>query len=396
MKKILVICLLLTSCARTKLNRVEDAMRPAGRNIRPISRDALGAESFLTTLKKHIDVMKTSRLVADPMTFGKRKISKAQYISALEKILEARDNYLNYINENFDVMEVYGRENWGEVLATGYYEPLLNGSRTKTDRFSTPLYKAPEDLVTVDLKLFESMFKRYDFPAQLTGKLKGHTLVPYFDRKEIDLDKKLEGKNLELAWVDPAEAFFLHIQGSGVVRFDNDEELHIGYDAQNGHPYMAIGKLLHHVIPKEEMSTQKIKAYLKTLTKEQQQELLNKNPSYVFFKKLDGDAITYAGMEVSEGRTIATDNVFFPKGALAYLDIEEPRFLDKLAEVPSEWVKVPRLVFDQDTGGAIKGGDRVDLYFGKGDEAFQKAGVMKRMGKLYYLVPKQQGLLEVK
>jgi len=389
MKKILVICLLLTSCARTKLNRVEDALRPVKGNMRPITRDSLGADSFFATLKKHIEVMKQSKLVRDPMVFGKKLISKADYIAALEKIPESKENYLAYINEHFDVMEVYGRNQWGDVLATGYYEPLLNGSRTKTERFSAPLYKAPEDLITVDLKLFESMFKRYDFPAQLTGKLKGKTLVPYFDRKEIDIDKKLEGKNLELAWVDPAEAFFLHIQGSGVVRFENDEELHVGYNAQNGHPYQAIGKLLHHVIPKDEMSTQKIKAYLKTLTKEQQQDLLNKNPSYVFFKKLEGEAITYAGMEVSEGRTIATDNVFFPKGALAYLDIEEPQFENQMAEVPSQWIKVPRLVFDQDTGGAIKGGDRVDLYFGKGDEAFQKAGVMKRMGKLYYLVPKQ-------
>ncbi len=386
MKKILVICMLLTSCARTKLVRIEDAMRPAHGNIRPV--DSLSADSFLVTLKKHIEVVKKSRLVNDPMIFGKRKIAKADYIAALEKILLSGENYVRTINEQFDVFEVYGRNNWGDVLSTGYYEPVLNGSKTKTERFSAPLYKVPDDLVTVDLKLFETMFKRYDFPAQLSGKLKGQTLVPYFDRKEIDIDKKLEGKKLELAWVDPAEAFFLHIQGSGVVRFDNGEELHVGYDAQNGHPYQAIGKLLHHVIPKEEMSTQKIKAYLKTLSKEQQQELLNKNPSYVFFKKLEGDAITYAGMEVSDGRTIATDNVFFPKGAMAFLDIEEPRFENKTAEVPVDWVRVPRLVFDQDTGGAIKGGDRVDLYFGKGDEAFQKAGVMKRMGKLYYLVPK--------
>lgn len=376
----------LTSCARTKLARVEDAMRPVDRRIQ--IEDSLGSETFQTTLRKHIEGMKKSKLISDPMVFGPRKISKAHYINSLEKILDQKENYLSYIRDNFELMEVYGRNSWGEILATGYYVPVLSGSRSKTETHSAPLYRMPEDLITVDLRKFESMFKRYDFPAQLSGKLNGQNLVPYFDRREIDIEKKLEGKNLEMAWVDPAEAFFLHIQGSGIVRFDDGEELKIGYAAQNGHPYFAIGKLLHHLIPKEEMSTQKIKAHLNTLSKTEQQELLTKNPSYVFFKKLESEALTYSGIEVSEGRTIATDHVFFPKGALAFLDIEEPQFASAEAESPNNWIRSPRLVFDQDIGGAIRGGDRVDLYFGKGDPAFQKAGVMKREGKLFYLVPK--------
>lgn len=377
----------LTSCARTKLVRVEDAMRPVQNKIQ--IEDSLGTESFLKTLAIHIDGMKKSRIISDPMTFGNRKISKAVYISSLEKILAQKENYLSYIKENFDLMEVYGRDSWGEILATGYYVPVLSGSRVKSETHPAPLYRMPEDLITVDLRKFESMFKRYDFPAQLSGKLNGQNLIPYFDRKEIDVEKKLEGKNLEMAWVDPAEAFFLHIQGSGIVQFEDGEELKIGYAAQNGHPYFAIGKLLHHLIPKEEMTTQKIKAHLKTLSKTEQQELLTKNPSYVFFKKLESEALTYSGIEVSDGRTIATDHVFFPKGALAFLDIEEPQFESDTAETPKDWKRLPRLVFDQDIGGAIRGGDRVDLYFGKGDMAFQKAGVMKREGKLFYLVPKR-------
>lgn len=361
-------------------------MRPVTKEIQ--LEDSLGVESFHKTLKKHIEVMKTSKMIKDPMIFGQRKISKAAYIASLEAISASGADYLNFIKKNFVLMEVYGRENWSEVLTTGYYEPILRGSKTKSETFPAPLYKMPNDLITVDLKKFEDVFRRYDFPAQLSGKLNAQTLVPYFDRKEIDIEKKLEGRNLELAWVDPAEAFFLQIQGSGVVRFENGEELHIGYAAQNGHPYMAIGKLLHHIIPKEEMSTQKIKAHLKTLSPQQQQELLNNNPSYVFFKKLDSDALTYSGVEVSDGRTIATDAVFFPKGALAFLDIEEPQFETMEAETPTSWQRSPRLVFDQDIGGAIRGADRVDLYFGKGDTAFQKAGVMKRMGKLFYLVPR--------
>jgi membrane-bound lytic murein transglycosylase A len=394
MKKIISFCLLILffcSCARTRLTHKEEAMRESKKQI--TLSDSLSSESFLKTLQKHIDVMKKSRQVDEQMVFGKKIISKSEYISSLEKILAAKENYVSYIKDHFDVMEVYGRNAWSEVLATGYYEPVIHGAKKPTEQFSMPIYSMPDDLVTVDLKKFDQVFKRYDYPAQLAGKIKGQTLVPYFDRNEIDVEKKLAGKNLEMAWVDPAEAFFIQIQGSGVVQFDEgnntSSELHIGYAAQNGHPYMAIGKLLHHVIPKEEMSTQKIKAYLKTLSKEEQQKLLTKNPSYVFFKKLEGDALTYAGMEVSAGRTVATDQVFFPKGALAWLDIEEPEFKSPIDESPTEWKRKPRFVFDQDIGGAIRGGDRVDLYFGKGDDAFQKAGVMKRMGKLFYLVPKK-------
>jgi membrane-bound lytic murein transglycosylase A len=184
------------------------------------------------------------------------------------------------------------------------------------------------------------------------------------------------------------DAFFIQIQGTGVVEFENGEKTRFGYASQNGFPYIAIGKHLTEHIPMEEMSMQRIKLHLQTLPKEAQQEILNINPSYVFFKKLDGDAVTYAGMEVSDGRTIATDLQLFPKGAMAFLDIDEPVFNTATDIHPASWAKKPRIVFDEDTGGAIRGGGRVDLYFGQGDLAAQKAGVMKQKGRLYYLVPK--------
>ncbi|MBY0414543.1 MAG: MltA domain-containing protein, partial [Bdellovibrionales bacterium] len=152
--------------------------------------------------------------------------------------------------------------------------------------------------------------------------------------------------------------------------------------------YFPIGRLLTDSIPLESMSMQKIKLHLKTLSKEDQQKILNKNPSYVFFKKLDGGALTFAGMEVQEGRTIATDVHLFPKGAMAFLETEEPTFNSSEDLEAFQWEKKARIVFDQDTGGAIKGSGRVDLYFGQGDIAAQKAGIMKQKGLLYYLVPK--------
>ncbi|MFA6237927.1 MAG: murein transglycosylase A [Bacteriovorax sp.] len=385
-KYLLLLMILLSSCARAPLKRIEDALRPAADAPKLV--DSLSRESFFVTLKKHVAVMKTSRQVMNVMTFGERKIEKSRYIAALEKIFEHENDWTDYIEENFDFYEVYGREKWGEVMSTGYYEPKVFGSMKKSSEFSQAIYSTPPDLVTVNLKNFVSVVPSLPNQGQIVGRVENRNIYPYYDRKQIDVDQKLKGKSLEIAWVDPLDSFFIQIQGSGVIELEKGERFRIGYDAQNGYPYEAIGKYLTDFIPIEKMSLQRIRAHLNTLPKKEKQAVLNKNPSYIFFKKLESDALTYAGMEVSDGRTIATDVHLFPKGALAFLDIEEPVFATPEDEEPVAWEKKPRLVFDQDTGGAIKGGGRVDLYFGQGAAAAQKAGVMKQNGRLYYLVPR--------
>lgn len=387
MKKILLLFVLLAvSCTRTQIKTTEEAMRPAANP--PALVDSLSRESFFLALRKHIDVMKATTLVKDPIVFGEKKIAKSEYIAALENIFNHQQDWIEWIQNNFEFHEVYGRDNWGEIMSTGYYEPVVNGSRIKTDVYSQAVYASPPDMVTIDLKSFSYKFQKGLEHNSLTGRLNGKKIVPYFVRKEIDSQNVLEGKNLELAWLDPVDAFFIQIQGSGVIKFANGELMRIGYADQNGHPYIAVGKHLTHVIPMNEMSMQRIRSYLKTLSKEAQQEILNVNPSYVFFKPLTTQALTYTGAEVQPGRTIATDRLLLPKGALAFLDIEEPMFESASSSVPISWERRPRLVFDQDTGGAIKGPGRVDLYYGSTDEAAQKAGVMRRLGKLFYLIPK--------
>lgn len=378
--------ILFSSCARSPLKSIEDSMRLS--DSPPVLTDVLSKESFFEALQKHIAVMKKSNQVKDPMTFGDRKIPKAQYILALEEILLHESDWLNWINLNFDFFEVYGKDDWSEVMSTGYYEPRVKGSRVETEVFSQPLFTTPNDMITVNLRKFSNKFSRDEKLGTLKGRIENKSLVPYYDRKEIDEDKKLKDQSTILAWVDPVDSFFIQIQGSGVVEFDSTDSMRVGYDGQNGHAYVPIGRTLTHVIPMEQMSMQQIKLHLKTLSKIDQQKIMNRNPSYVFFRKLDTNAITYAGMEVQEGRTIATDLHLFPKGALAFMDIEEPVFNSSVDVVPSSWERKPRLVFDQDTGGAIKGGGRVDLFMGHGDIAAQKAGVMKQKGQLFYLVPK--------
>lgn len=383
---LIILLVLLNACARAPLKNREDLMRVASNS--PVLMDNLSKESFFIALRKHIDVMKKSNQVKDPMVFGKKTIPKASYIESLEKIFEHEADWLDYITLNFEAYEVYGRDDWADVMVTGYYEPKVPGSKMKTKDHFQPAYATPPDMLTIDLKKFASKFPQGEKLGTLTARVENKKVVPYYDRKDIDENNKLANQNLELAWLDPIDAFFIQIQGTGVVEFEDGEKMRIGYDGQNGHAYFPIGKFLTAHIPMEEMSMQRIRSHLKTLPFNEQQTILNKNPSYVFFKKLDGKAITYAGMEVEDGRTIATDLKLFPKGALAFLDIEEPVFDSEAATVATTWERRPRLVFDQDTGGAIKGSGRVDLFYGEGDPAAQKAGVMKQKGKLFYLVPR--------
>jgi membrane-bound lytic murein transglycosylase A len=351
-----VFILLITSCSRAPLKNIQESMRPTSESIE--LKDYFGKDHFFAGLKSHIEQTRNSKMVPAVLNFGKIQLDKETYLSALEKILEQGDSWLEYIKQNFYFFEVYGRDDWSEVFVTGYYEPRVNGSKVATEAFSQALYRTPEDFI----------------PTQ-----------KYLSRDEIDSQKKLYGKNLELAWVRPFDAFLIQIQGSGLVVFEDQSELRVGYANQNGHKYEAIGKHLTDIIPLKEMTMQKIRAHLETLSREDEQKILNLNPSYVFFQELKGKSLTYSMVEVIEDRTIATDKIFFPKGALAFLDIEAPLDLENFTHEP-------RFVFDQDTGGAIKGGGRVDLYFGSSEMAAMKAGVMKREGKLFYLVPKLESL----
>lgn len=359
----LQLCLLI-SCGRFSLKNPEKAMRLLEKPI--AIEDHLNLELFLESLKSHIEVMKISSVVSDPMQFGPISISKTEYIRKLEDLSKVPESdLLVFINNNFELMEVYGRSDWGEVLSTGYYEPHLFGSTIPTEKYFRPVYKRP-----IDLPVDYSEVKKY------------------FSRKEIEVDGALKDKNLELYYLDPVDAFFLQIQGSGVIETIQGKKVRVGYDGQNGHPYEAIGKHLTHVIPLPEMSMQRIKEYLNSLPLNERQEILNINNSYVFFRELEDLAVTTMGADVTPGRTIATDRRFFPKGALAFLKIREPRY-DSIDDVaPSSFVDRPRLVFDQDTGGAIKGGGRVDLYFGAGPYYEKLAGGFKEIGQLYYLIPK--------
>jgi membrane-bound lytic murein transglycosylase A len=273
-----------------------------------------------------------------------------------------------------------------EVLFTGYYEPIIQGSLTPDELYRFPVYGVPTDMLSVDLEKFRSQYRG----IRLVGRIQGNQVVPYFSREEIDTAAALAGKGYELAWVaDPVGLFFLQIQGSGRIRLVNGDSFGVGYAASNGRPYRSIGGVLieRGVIPPEEMSMQAIRRYLLDHP-EETAAILNTNPSYVFFRKQDDGPVGSLSVPVTPGRSIATDPSLFPRGALGFIECQKP-ILAKDGVITG-WQPFARYVLNQDTGGAIRGPARADLFWGSGPLNQTAAGHLRHYGTLFFLLLKDE------
>jgi len=263
-------------------------------------------------------------------------------------------------------------------LFTGYYEPELRGAWRPDATYRFPIYGRPKDLVSIDLGAFRDEWKG----NTLAGRLLKNKLTPYPTRADIN-GGALKGKQLELLWVDSAiEAFFLHIQGSGRVVLPDGSAVRIGYAGRNGHRYTPIGRELvaMNVLKPEQVSLQTIQAWLaaKPLAG---RDLMEKNKAYIFFRIIDGDGPVGAqGVALTPGRSLAVDRKHFPLGVPIWLATTEPGKAKK---------PLRRLVIAQDTGSAIKGPVRGDLFIGFGSRAGAMAGRMKQAGRYYLLLPKK-------
>jgi membrane-bound lytic murein transglycosylase A len=268
-----------------------------------------------------------------------------------------------------------------EGLFTGYYEPLLHGSRKRSDRYRVPLYVRPPDLVTVDLGDFREELKG----QRIAGRVEDRALVPYPDRRAIE-QGVLAGRDLELVWVDdPVDAFFLQIQGSGRVQLGDGSEMRVGYAAQNGHPYFAIGKDLieRGALKPEEVSMQSIRRWLEK-NPELAEDVMARNASYVFFEELKGEGPLGAqGVPLTPGRSLAVDLKHWTLGTPVWLDTRAPSPREGEPDRP-----LRRLMIAQDTGGAIRGVVRGDVFWGHGEEAAEIAGRMKHPGRMWVLLPR--------
>lgn len=300
------------------------------------------------------------------VSLGGVPTTRRQLLTTLERLEELLDldgaALAAAIASSFDCYRSVGRDGAGTVLFTGYHSPLFDASRVRTERFTTAIRRAPDELAG--------------------GAFAAST--PFFTRREIDGEGKLDGRGLELVWMTRLDGFLLEVQGSGSARLPDGDVVRLQCSRSNGHPYTSLGKELvkDGKLTAEEASIPAIRTFF-AAHPELTDEYLFRNASYVFFEETDRPPTGCAGAAVTAGRSIATDKRHFPAGALAFLVVELP--VCEGSRVVA-WRRTARLVIDQDTGGAIKGAGRVDVYLGGTPEAEAGAGVMKRDGALYYLL----------
>lgn len=260
-------------------------------------------------------------------------------------------------------------------LVTGYYEPLIRGSRTRSQRSAWPIHGVPQDMLTIELGDLYPELKG----MRLRGRLVGNKVLPYWNRQQLG-ERQVPAP--VLLWADdPIELFFLQVQGSGRVQLPDGSLVRIGYADQNGHPYQSIGRWLvsQGELTLDKASMEGIKRWAQD-NPQRLNELLNANPSYVFFRETpsaSGGPVGALGVPLSEGRSIAVDPRSVPLGAPVFLATTYP-----LSDQPLE-----RLVMAQDTGGAIKGVVRADFFWGFGAEAGREAGKMRQQGRMWVLLP---------
>lgn len=288
-------------------------------------------------------------------------------------------NTLRYFLEKNFRPYLVSDNNKTEGLFTGYYEAELQGAWQPGGAFTVPILSRPKDIISADLG---------DFRAELAGtsvagRIEKNSFVPFYSREDINAGA-LQGRQLELMWVNSSvDAFFLHIQGSGRVVMEDGSAVRVGYAGRNGQRYVAVGRELiaSNIISQEDMSMQAIRAWME-INPIAAEHLMNTNPSYIFFRIMDElNPVGAQGVALSPGYSLAVDDDFIPYGMPIWLDIADPRD-------PDHKTPLQRLVVSQDTGSAIRGVVRGDLFWGFGRDAAAAAGVMKEYGNYYVLLPR--------
>ena len=360
----------------------------------PVVSDDLDRESLRRALRQsqnYLQKLSPDRVIGEqPRRFTAKEVLDS--LSAFDRLLDhwdCRECWIKALTEQFDLIPSSSDPELQNVLFTGYYDPVIDGSLVPTEEYLYPIYSKPTDLIVAERPALSSP----STTEKAVGRMEGENFVPYFSRREIDDQGSLRGRGYEIAWVkDPIDLFFLHIQGSGVLRLPNGKRVKVGYAGANGRAYRSIGRLLidDGKVPREEMSMQRLRRYL-TDHPEERSEIMAYNESYVFFRFLEEGPLGSLDVPITPGRSIATDSRLFPKGALAFIFTQKP-VLDPAGQLIG-WTPFLRFVLNQDTGGAIRGPQRVDLYFGTGDPAAASGGYMNSPGKLYFVLLKKPAKL---
>lgn len=372
---------LLAGCAQKEMIRPESVPTEKAFTEKSIKQldftDDLDKASLLLAIERSIHYYEGAgrnqifRIAGHSVSAARMK----ETLTAFREIIQSGadiDHQKKRITEEFLVIEAVGEN--GGVLFTGYYEPLLEGSLTKTEKYQYPLYRPPPDIL----------------PERSSGsKIKAGQEKPYYTRREIDIDGALQGRNLELLWVsDPVELNSLHTQGSGKIRLENGEVLTVSYAQSNGRPFRSVtmNMLNQNKITKSETTYQGFKSWLKEKSDKEILEILSHNERYIFFRFVNKEPVGALGEPVTPDRTIAADMAYYPAGALAFIRLRKPVLNDDNQVIAR--ADFSRFVLNQDKGAAIKGPGRIDLFCGFGPKAQATAGSLKEKGDLYFLLIK--------
>src|SRR5712691_7699258 len=337
--------------------------------------------AFATFRASCAPIIRRTRAAPDerPLAAALEQVCRRAAARANVDSVKARE----FFEDNFRPVRI-ARLGDTQGFLTGYYEPIVDGSRVPTREFTVPMYRRPDDLISPGERKGETFPNRGPvFRRNGEG-----ALVPYFDRGEIE-DGALDGRRLEICWLrDPIAAFSIHIQGSARVRLEDGLILRLNYAAHNGHPYTPVGRILieRNLVPRDEMSLDRIRQWMRD-NPEETKELRRKNQSFVFFRISglgdEGEPAGGQGVRLTPGRSIAVDRPFHAYGTPFFIEAELP--------IDGATAKTPfrRLTIAQDTGSAIVGPARADIYFGAGDEAGRVAGRVRHPGRFAMLVPRE-------
>ena len=377
-----------TPALKKEAQQPEEALRQV-RLFPPDFSDDMDRDSLILTVKRNLEAL--DRFGPDtlfhygPDKFTCRQVRESQelFLNLLSRGFDA-DQLNREVRKTFRIYRAAGRVGERKVLFTGYYEPIYEGSLVADETFRYPLYRSPDDLVRIDLSLFNEKFK----DERIVARIEGKKVVPYYSKFQIDQERVLAGKGLELAWLkNRLDVAFLHIQGSGRLKLPDGKGLLVNYQASNGRPYRSIGRYMIEkgFLTRDAMSMQVIRKYL-TENPHVMDEVLHHNPSYVFFRRVENGPLGSLGVLLTPGRSLALDPVIFPKGALGFISSQKP-LVNERGEITG-WTPFSRFVVNQDSGGAIKGAGRADIFWGSGPQAEVAAGHLQHDGELYILIKK--------
>ncbi|MFA6029566.1 MAG: MltA domain-containing protein [Elusimicrobiota bacterium] len=400
MKKTLFPLLALSLALAACLPPPRPGLRPAGPSVTlvppaqwPPLRDDLDADSLARAAERTLAYLKA---LAPKLTeFGDRKVGPQLMRETAEELVRLRreartpEELAAGLRERFDLYRVSGATTAaGGAFFSAYYQPVLKASPVRTERFAFPLYRKPADLLEADLGAFGSKWKG----EGVVGRVEGGRFVPYFDRGDIDVRRRLEGRKLELAWLENAfDRVDLHVQGSGLLEFPDGKMVVARYAATNGLPYRSVGVAVvgSGAMRREEIDRERLRRYLAEHP-EGEAWLLAQNPRYAFFEladaPADGEPFGQIGQPLTAGRSAAVDPKTVPLGLPAFIRLP-------MAQVDAEGrllgkADASRFVFCQDVGSAITGPGRVDLYVGHGLSAMETAVRVWDAGELYILLKK--------